>query len=144
MIVDALKSRIQDAMKRRDSVASTILRLAFGEIQTNEARLGRAVNEDEATAIIRKLIKSNEETRAISTDSEQQKTLDTEIALLKELLPASMGIDALEAALAAVKADIVSAKSEGQATGVAMKHLKSTGANAASPDVVAVVKKLRA
>ncbi len=143
MIVDALKARIQDAMKRRDSVASTILRLALGEIQTGEARLGRPVSEDEALAIVRKLIKSNEETLGIATDNEQKKTLETEISLLKELLPASMGADQIEAALAAVKGEIVAAKSEGQATGVAMKHLKAAGANAASPDVVAAVKKIR-
>lgn len=143
MILESLKAKIQDAMKRRDSVASTIYRLAFGEIQTNEARLGRAITEDEATAIVRKLIKSNEETLAISTADDQKQVLDVEIRLLKELLPAQLDGAAIEALLVPLKADIVAAKSEGQATGVAMKHLKANGANAASADVVTVVKKMR-
>jgi len=142
MILESLKAKIQDAMKRRDSVASTIYRLAFGEIQTNEARLGRAPTEDEVTAIVRKLIKSNEETLAIAP-SDQKTTLETEIRLLKELLPAQLDAAAIEALLGSVKAEIVAAKSEGQATGVAMKHLKASGANAGSADVVVVVKKMR-
>ncbi|MGH7330390.1 MAG: GatB/YqeY domain-containing protein, partial [Polyangiaceae bacterium] len=114
-----------------------------GEIQTAEARIEKPVTDDEAAGIVRKLIKSNGETMAKSEDAEQKKTLAREIAVLEALLPKSMSHDEMLAALAPVHAAIKEAKSDGQATGVAMKHLKQSGATVNGNDVAAVVKALR-
>ena len=142
-LVDTIKNNVKDAMKSGDTVARDILRLALGEIQTAEARKAAPVTEEEATAAVRKLIKSNEETMGLSTDDATKATLKKEIDILSALLPKQMSVDEILAALAAVKDAIVAAKADGQATGVAMKHLKSTGANASGNDVCAAVKKLR-
>lgn len=144
MLIDTIKARALEAMKAKDSIASTIYRLALGEIQTAEARHGRAVTDDEATSVVRKLIKSNEETLSMAAGAEQKATLERELALLKELLPQSMSVDAIVAALEPVAPAIKEAKSEGQATGVAMKHLKAQGANANGGDVAVAVKQIRA
>ena len=144
MLIDTIKARALEAMKSKDTVATTIFRLAQGEIQTAEARKGAPVTEEEASAILRKLIKSNEETLSMASSSEQKATLEKELSLLKALLPQSMSVEAIVAALAPVAAAIKEAKSEGQATGVAMKQLKSQGANAAGTDVAAAVKQIRA
>jgi hypothetical protein len=79
----------------------------------------------------------------MSQDAGQRATLEREIALLSALLPATMTLEAILAALVPVKDAVIAAKSEGQATGVAMKHLKSTGANASGTDVAAAIKQLR-
>lgn len=142
-LVDTIKNNVKDAMKSGDTVARDILRLALGEIQTAEARKAAPVTEDEATAAVRKLIKSNEETMSLATDDAAKATLKKEIDTLAALLPKQMSVEDIVAALAPAKDAILAAKADGQATGVAMKHLKSTGANAAGNDVGAAVKKIR-
>jgi uncharacterized protein YqeY len=143
MILDVIKERAKKAMIEKDTVARDILRLAQGEIQTAEARNEKPLTDDEAAAVVRKLVKSNNETMTNSEDAEQKKILSREIAVLEALLPKSMSHDEILAALAPVHTAIKEAKSDGQATGVAMKQLKSVGATASGNEVAAVVKTLR-
>jgi uncharacterized protein YqeY len=143
MLLDDLKAKSKEAMKSGDTVARDILRLAQGEVQTAELRKGAPLSEEEAVAAVRKLIKSNEETMGLSTDDAAKTTLKKEIEILSALLPKQMSVDDIVAALAPVKDAIVAAKADGQATGVAMKHLKTTGAAVDGKDVGAAVKKMR-
>ena len=142
MVIETLKARAAEAMKSKDGVATSILRLALGEIQTAEARSNKPVTEDEAVAIVRKLIKSNEETLPHAA-GEQKATLERENALLSSVLPATMTPDQIVAALAPVAEAVRAAKNDGQATGVAMKHLKSSGSSVQGNDVTAAVKRMR-
>lgn len=142
MLVDEIKARITVAMKSGDTAARDILRLALGEIQTAEARKSAPVTDEEASAAVRKLIKSNEETMGLST-GDAVTALKKEIEILAALLPKQLSVDDIVTALTPVKDAIVLAKADGQATGVAMKHLKTTGANVNGNDVGAAVKKIR-
>lgn len=143
MLVDELKKRITQAMKERDEVAKDVLRVALGEIQTQEHRANKAMSEEEATSIVRKLVKSNEETMAVST-GDRAATLKREIELLSSLLPQRMSVEQIEAALAPHREAIRAAKSDGQATGIAMKHLKSAGASFDGAEAAEAVKRIRA
>ena len=141
MLVDTIKARITQAMKEKDEVARDVLRLAFGETQTAEANNGRPLTDDEVAAILRKLVKSNDETLSLGGEDEK---LRRENTVLKSLLPASLTPDQIAEALASQVDAIRAAKSDGQAMGVAMKHLKAAGATVEANDVTAAVKKLRA
>jgi uncharacterized protein YqeY len=145
-LTDRIKTRMRAAMQARDEVTRNILGLALGEIQTAEARANRALDEAEVTAVVRKLLKSNEETLALGGggEGESADALRKEIAVLSSLLPRSMSPDDIAAALAPVADAVRAAKSDGQAMGVAMKHLKASGANAEAADVQKAVAKLRA
>ncbi|MFO0678373.1 MAG: GatB/YqeY domain-containing protein [Polyangiaceae bacterium] len=143
MVKDDLKKRSMEAMKAGDDVAKGILRLALGEVQTTEARLAKDLSDDDVVAIVKKLLKSNEETFGLTPDGAEKDKLAKENGILKSLLPASLGVDAIVAALASVAEDIRAAKSEGQATGVAMKALKAANANVNGTDVAAAVKTIR-
>jgi uncharacterized protein YqeY len=147
VLVDEIKKQITAAMKSGDSVARDILRLAASEIQTAEARKNAALSDDEAAASVRKLIKSNEETLSLATEGgagqDGAATLRREIEVLSALLPKQLSVDDIVAALASQHDAIKSAKTDGQATGVAMKHLKSVGASVSGNDVGAAVKKIR-
>lgn len=143
MLVEELKKRIATAVKDGDSVARDVLRLALGEIQTAEARKNTKLSDEEAAAALRKLVKSNEETLGLSGEGEQAVTLKKEIEVLTSLLPKGMSVDEIVAALASQVDAIKAAKADGQAVGVAMKHLKSTGASVTGNDVGAAVKKIR-
>ena len=143
MFVDTLKAAITQAVKDKDATARDVLRLALGEIQMAEVRGGRAPTDDEATAIVKKLVKSNEETLALTSD-DRADTLRREIAVLSSLLPKSLIVDQIVEALASQAEALRTAKNDGPATGMAMKHLKTSGAVFDGKDVGEAVKKLRA
>lgn len=144
MLIDEIKARMTRAMRERDEVVRNILGLAVGEIQTAEARANRPLGDDEAMAIVRKLLKSNEETLALAgTDDARAPGLRREIETLSALLPRSMSVEQIVVALASVVETLRAAKSDGQAMGVAMKHLKAAGAVVGAPDVQQAVKRVR-
>ena len=142
-LVDQIKARMFQAMKAGNNVEKEILRVAMGEITTDAARPGRKGDDDEAQAILKKLVKSNEESLQASQDEAQKATLRAEIEVLNGFLPKSLGVDEIVAALAPVAEAVKSAGNDGQATGVAMKHLKSLGAVVNGKDVSAAVRNLR-
>jgi uncharacterized protein YqeY len=146
VITDEIKARMHAAMQARDAVAKNILGLALGEIQTAEARANRALGEDEATQVVRKLVKSNEETLGHATqanDTAGATELRREIEVLSSLLPKALSLDAVVDALAPVAEALRGAKTDGQAMGVAMKHLKAGGAVVESAAVQEAVKRVR-
>ena len=144
VLVDDIKKQITEAMKSGNAVARDVLRLALSEIQTAEARKNAPVSEEDAINAVRKLIKSNEETLGLTADAERAATLRQEISVLSALLPKQLSVDDIVVALDTQRDAIKAAANDGQATGIAMKYLKSTGASVSGNDVGAAVKKIRA
>jgi uncharacterized protein YqeY len=143
MLIDQIKARMFRAIKAGAHVEKEILRVAMGEITTEAARPGRLGTDEEVQAILRKLVKSNEETLASTTDPERKAALTQEIAILSEYLPQSLSVEQIIVALSPVIEQIKAAPSDGQATGIAMKQLKSTGSVVNGKDVGAAIKGLR-
>lgn len=143
MLSEEIKKRMLQAMKAGRTLEKEILRVALGEIQTQEARANQAMSDDDVAAVVRKLVKNNQETLGVSESAEQKAQLADEIAVLESLLPKALGVDEIVAALAAVADAVRAAGNDGQATGVAMKHLKSTGAVVTGKEVTAAVKQIR-
>jgi uncharacterized protein len=141
MLVDELKARMFKAMKAGNVVEKEILKVAIGEITTDAVRPGRQGSDEEAVAILRKLIKSNEESLAHLEDESQKATLRQENEVLASFLPKTLDPDAIVVALEPVIDRLRAAANDGQATGIAMQQLK--GAPVSGKDVAAVVKKLR-
>ena len=142
-LVDQIKARMFQAMKAGNVVEKEILRVAMGELTTDAAREGRKGDDAEAQAILKKLVKSNEESFEASQDEAQKATLRAEIEVLNAFLPKALGVPEIVAALAPVTEAVKTAGNDGQATGVAMKHLKSLGAVVNGKDVSAAVRQLR-
>ncbi|MBI3204764.1 MAG: GatB/YqeY domain-containing protein [Myxococcales bacterium] len=143
MLSEEIKKRMLQAMKAGRTLEKEILRVALGEIQTQEARVNQAMSDEDAAAVVRKLVKNNHETLAVSESAEQKAQLEAENAVLESLLPKSLGVDEIVAALAAVADAVKSAGNDGQATGVAMKHLKAAGAVVTGKEVTLAVKQIR-
>ncbi len=144
MLLEAIKARMFEAMKAGRVVEKEILRVAVGEITTERAREGRQGDDAEAQAIVAKLVKSNQESLAASEDPAQRAVLEQEIAILSAFLPKTLGIDEILGLLEPVRDAIRAAGGDGQATGVAMKHLKAAGAAVNGKEVAEAVKRLRA
>jgi uncharacterized protein YqeY len=142
-LVETIRARITVAMKARKNVEKTILRLALGEVQTAEAR-GAELDDGDVEKILRQLVMSNRETIEATDDADLVAELQEEITVLESLLPKRMGADEVAEALAPVADAIRGAQADGPAMGIAMKHLKSSGAAVDGKVVSAAVKKLRA
>lgn len=143
-IVDDLKTAIKEAMKAKDEVTKSILRVALGEIQSIEMRTGTLTEED-AQKAVRKLIASNAETIAASGDKDVSR-LRKENEILEALLPqqwdAARIAEFLKADEAAISA-IRNAPNDGAAMGPAMKALKAAQAPIDGKLVGQVTKQLR-
>ncbi len=143
MLKDDIKAQMLAAMKAGEKLEKEILRVALGEVQATESRENRELTDDEVGKILRKLVKSNEESLDVLQDEARKERLAAETVILKALLPQTLAGDELIAALEPVADAIKAAGNDGQATGVAMKHLKSSGAVVEGKDVAAAVKAMR-
>ena len=144
-----LHAKLVEAMKAKDDLVKDILRVVLGEVSTRKARTGQEPRDEEVHGIIRAVIAGNAETRKEleqrgQTGHEAYAKLGKENAYLETLLPKTLDRDAIRRELAAVAAELKAAKSDGQATGLAMKHLKQKGLAVLGEDVSAAVKEMRA
>ncbi|MGE3675241.1 MAG: GatB/YqeY domain-containing protein [Polyangiaceae bacterium] len=139
MLIDDIKARFREAMKARREVEREILRVAIGDITTRDA-----TSDDDVQAVLKKLLKSNEETLGHNVSDDERTKLEQENEILRGFLPKTLDEAQIIEALAPVAEQIRAASNDGQATGVAMKQLKSTGAEVDGKTVSAAVRKLRA
>jgi len=143
MLIDELRRKMGEAFKAGRTIEKNILRLVVGEVQTLEAR-GTVLTDDAVTAVVRKILKSNEETIALGTNEEDKVVLREENAVLQSLLPQTLDVASIVARLSGVADAIRAAGNDGQATGIAMKALKEAGAQISGKDVTLAVKQIRA
>jgi uncharacterized protein YqeY len=145
---DTVREKFEEARRSGNREQKNVLSVILGDVATMEARTGKDVPDADLEKLLRKLVESNTESlaqlKAHHREGEPQAAvLEQEIVFLKTLLPKSLDQEAIAKALEPVRAEIVAAKNDGQATGVAMKHLKGLSLNAQGQDVSAVVKQLR-
>jgi uncharacterized protein len=145
---ETVRGKFEEARRTGNREEKNLLSVVLGDIATAEARSGTDVPDAEVEKLLRKMSESNTETLAQlkahnRADDPQVAVLDRELALLKALLPQTLDAAAIVQALEPVRADILSAKNDGQATGIAMKLLKSQGLKALGQDVSTAVQTLR-
>ena len=142
-LLQTIKSQVIDAMKAKDTLTRDVLRVLQGDIEMHHTRTGEHMSDEQAQKVVRKLVKSNQETIELTTDAAATEKLNKEIVILEALLPRTLGVDEIVVALEPVHDDIKAAGNDGQATGTAMKHLKPQGLAVEGKDVSAAVKQIR-
>lgn len=98
MIADTLTEKIKEALKSRDSVRASTLRLLSSSIHNEEIAKQRKLTEEEELVIVRRELKRREEAaeaykkggRPESAEKEKQ-----EAEILKEFLPVQMSEEEL-------------------------------------------------
>jgi uncharacterized protein YqeY len=123
MLIDQIKERMFKAIKAGATVEKEILRTVIGEV----TRTGEAAGDDRVVQVLRKLVKSNQETLRAASDPAQRVALEQEIGVLEQFLPPAVGAAELSELLGPVAAEIRAAAGPGPALGIAMKFLKSKG-----------------
>ena len=120
-LVTELNEKLHQAMREKDELKKSVLRLVKGEID----RLGS--NDDQRViGVIRKLVESNQQTITDLTNRHDSRAaiLITENMYLKTFLPVVLTFEQTTMLLTGVGDQIKAAKNEGQAMGIAMKTLK--------------------
>jgi len=145
---DKVRQQFEEAKRAGKREEKNVLSVILGDIATAEARGGKDVPDADVEKLLRKMVESNTETVAQLKshnrgDDPQVAVLEREMALLKSLLPQTLDAAAIVKALEPVRADICAANNDGQATGVAMKHLKTLGLKALGQDVSTAVQSIR-
>lgn len=147
-------AKVEDAIKvsmKGDATHRNFLRLVKGELQMAEVRQNKPLTEEQESNVLKKILKSNEETLDILINLKEVSggpdprtaAIIEENKILKEFLPAVASIEDVKAALASVLDQIKSAKNDGQATGVAMKTLKEAKLTCDGNTVKEIVAELR-
>ncbi|HXS17229.1 MAG TPA: GatB/YqeY domain-containing protein [Polyangiaceae bacterium] len=140
-----IKKAMFAAMKAKNDVEKEIFRVALGEIDTAASRSeSDQLSDAEIQAIIKKLIKSNREAHDATSNQATRDKLLLESAALERFLPKALSLEQIVALLSPVAAQIKAAPSQGPAMGIAMKVLKSSGAEVNTPDVTQAVAQIRA
>jgi uncharacterized protein YqeY len=139
MLIDQIKQRMFQAMKAGETLEKEVLRTAIGEV----TRTGEDATDERVIGVVRKLVKSNQETLAAAQDPAQRETLSREIAVLETFLPKGLDAEQIAALLQPVAAEIRGAAGPGPAMGIAMKVLKANGAAVEARDVQAAIATLR-
>ncbi len=147
-MLDTLKARLTEYRKKGAAVEMGALQVVLGDASTLEARSGKRPTDEEVEKLIRKTLLGNQETLAILEQKglaagDNHAKLKAENAVLQSLLPQTLSVDEIVGQLAEVADAVRAAKNDGQATGVAMKHLKGKGLRVLGEDVTQAVKRLR-
>jgi uncharacterized protein YqeY len=139
---EALRSRINST--KFGSAERNLLKVVLGDVQLAAAR-GR-INDETCFGIVKKLIKGNEESLGhMSPDDTRRNQYLEENKVLQTLLPRYLTVEEIKNRLTqdSMIDSLKSAKSEGQAVGVAMSHLKKANLVIEGDTVKAAVQLLR-
>ncbi|OAI46541.1 hypothetical protein AYO44_11160 [Planctomycetaceae bacterium SCGC AG-212-F19] len=145
---EKVRQKFEDAKRAGNREDKNLRSVILGDISTAEARSGKDVSDADVEKLLRKMVESNTETVTQlkshhRADDPQVAVLEREMVFLKSLLPQTLDAEAIAKALEPVRAEIINAKSDGQAIGVAMKHLKCLSLSVQGQEVSAAVKQIR-
>ena len=151
MSSDTIKARLQadltTAMKARDEVATSTLRMVRAAITTAEVAGDEAVelSDDEAISVLRSEAKKRAESAQVYADAgreDQAAKERAELAIIERYLPAAMGDDELAAIVDEEVGRAATAGVEGgKAMGLVIKAVRErAGASADGGRIAAMVK----
>jgi uncharacterized protein YqeY len=138
-MIEILKEKIKESRKENNKQSLSILTTLLGEIQLESSRKNKELNNKDCESIVKKFIKSNNETLEYispNEDSTDFLSLKYENIILESLLPKTLSQKEISETLIKHCLDaIIGAKNKGQAMGIAMKTLKSLNLSVNGKDV---------
>jgi len=138
---ETIRKQITEATKAKLEAQKNVLKVVLGEIDTQESRNGKPFTDDDCCRVIRKTLQGVEE---MLTYKPNDPKFEAEKTTLQALLPQEMSIHDLKVSLTAKAEEIRAAKSEGQATGIAMKFFKENKISVDGNAVKKLVSEIRA
>ena len=127
MTYDELHAQMVAAMKAKDKVRLSAIRLVIGELKNMAAKEGRDITEADITAQVKRSLKQTNETLEMSekaaNNPERTENLKGQVATLESLLPEQVSGDALVALIEKTIAElgVTSKKDMGKVMGALTK-----------------------
>lgn len=146
MLLTDLREQLKQAMKDRDTRKTSICRMVVSEIEREPPCGMEHAQRQLEFRVVRKLIEGNTETlKYLTPEDDRRPVLTWENEFLSALLPKTLSAAEIKTMLlGAPNLELIkTAKSDGQATGEAMKYLRRESAEVRGEDVQAVVKEIR-
>lgn len=136
---DVLRTKLKEAMKAKASSVS-ILRVILGEIDLQEVKEAKPLDEQRIAKIVSKTLEGCRE----SLKHRENVVIREEAAYLEALLPKKLSVAQIrEQIYNNVLTEVKWCSSEGQAIGAVMKFFKRNNIAVDSADISSVVKELR-
>jgi len=143
-LTETIRSQFNVSLKERNEVKKSILRVVLGDLSTLESRSGKKASDEEVKRVLKKIVEGNTETlQYLKPEHPSYVKLTAENHILNSLLPKSLSKQEIKEALSDLLEEIKSAKSDGQATGMAMKFLKQAGKEVDGNTVSETIKEVR-
>lgn len=136
---ERIKADILTATKAKDNATKNILKVVLGEVDTQEGR-GKTLTDEQIYGVIRKVLQGVEEMLIYKPGDA---VLMQEKAILSKLLPVQLDREDILDKLIDKVDEIKNAKSDGQATGIAMKYFKENKLVVDGTLMAEIVKQLR-
>lgn len=142
MLKEEIRKQITAATKSRNDTVKNVLKVVLGDVDTQEARNKKELNDDEVCKIVKKVLQGIEEMLKYKVGDNK---LEEEKVTLTQLLPKQLDSSDIFALLKLANKfeELKNAKSDGQATGIAMKFLKEGKQLVDGTEVALVVKEIR-
>jgi len=126
-LVNKVQNRILQCMKDGNVFERDMLKTVLGEVQTIHSRTGK-MDDDGVIKVFKKFKQGVEETIELNNKMDFDPILlHDEIKIYDQYIPATMGVGGIVKLLTDITDKIKDAKSDGQATGIAMGFIKNNG-----------------
>lgn len=127
-LVETIEKDMVDAMKSREALRLSVLRMMKAALQLKQAENGQALSEDQALAVLRTLLKQRRDAAEAFQTAGREDLAEKERSegkLIEAYLPAAAGESDLKAAVDAAATEIgaSSVKDLGRVMKAAMAHL---------------------
>ena len=140
-LLPILRADITNSIKSGNVLARNILKVIVGEAEMLALRQNKNVSDDIIYSVIKKAIEGNETT--ISLSKTEKPELKKENEILKQYLPKTLNLEETIVNLNDISDQIKSMSNIGQATGLAMKNLKTKNLVIDSKIVIEAINKIR-
>lgn len=100
---------LKAALRAKDEVSKTTLRMLKSDLSKKEAELGRALSEAEELAVLASAVKSRRDSMAAYAEADRADLVDNEkaeIAVIERYLPKQLDEDEARAAIAALASEL--------------------------------------
>lgn len=167
-VKELLKNRVKDAMRNKNAIERDLLRMVIATVDNLEMSQGKSLTDDQIYKAMTGIVADNNKTLHGFTDKEgkfnpgidqrivnaagedlvacqtQQAKLNQENSILESMIPKTLTIDEVRAALAPLAESIKAEANVGKASGIAFGFFKKNGQLVDSNEVKDVVAEIRA
>lgn len=137
-----ISDTIKQCMKSGNKFEVTILRTIMGEAQSDAFRQKKDLSDEMIEKVIRKSKQGVEDNIKLLKDRDTS-NFEKELLIYDGLLPKTISVYTIICHLTGIQDIILDSKSDGQATGLAMKYFKENNIKVQGKEVSISVKKFR-